>query len=87
MSDDHSTGIRVYDYRLPDGTQLLVVGVVFDGEELTRLPGPWVSRLRALLQKVEAEYPGRTGTDEGIDAVQKTQIASGRVSPGKESLN
>ena len=46
--------------------QLLVQFVTDDGAVISTLPGRSVAPLRAMLQRVEAEYPMLTGDDTGV---------------------
>lgn len=86
-SDSRQTGIRIYDICAVDGETTLIVALVVGGEEVLRIPGGYVSRLRALLGRVEAAYPGRTGSAEGIEALPQTPVFSGGYDPGKATLN
>lgn len=84
--NDRRFGVRIYDVTTADDTKLLIVGVVAGGEEIAHLPGPWVSRLRVLLERVERDYPGRTGDAGGVSEIPGVEVWSGNGG-GDPTLN
>ena len=86
-SDAAKSGIRMYDITYPTGERFLVVAFLVGGEEVLRIPGAYVSRLRALLQRVEADHAGRTGSAEGVEEIPRETVFSGGTDPGKATLN
>lgn len=85
-SDDHRSGIRTYLVTFPTGEEQLTIDVVFAGASL-RVPGAYVSRLRAMLQRVEREHPTLCGSDAGVDDIKKVDVMGGVSDPSKAQFN
>ena len=86
-TDAPRSGIRMYDVKYLTGETHLIVAFVINDEEVLRIPGEYVSRLRALLGKVEGAYPGRTGSAEGVEEIAQEAVFAGGTDPTKVRLN
>lgn len=81
-------GLREFHYILPSGEQALVVSILCDTgdgpQEVLRLPGSAVARIRAMLAEVEARHPTLVGE---VKPITREVLGTVAADPDKAKLN